>query len=874
MPRSSIAPPEGGANALVAWLSRRFFHHLKVDETWAATVREAASRGDVVYVLRHQSVVDYLALDHLTKRYALPEVGYSDDLADLLVQPAGMAFRELFRWKTRPTMAQRLEATLSSGRSALLFLKRPPGLLDQPTGRARGLAEGDEALHALFELQKKSARPILLVPQVFVWSKRPDTQGGELFDPVFGAREWPGTVRMVLQFLSNYRGADLRAGEIVDLSEVMREPAANEKAQVRRVTYTVLTRLERERRAILGPAKKNPDRMRDEILRSPKLQALIKDLAGEGRNERRLLTLKAYGMLRELEARPTLEVHKAFELALHQVVSRMYAGVEVDEEGLERVREAGKRGTIVFLPSHKSHVDYLMLSYVLNAAHLQLPLIAAGDNLTFFPMGPIFRRGGAFFIRRTFKGDRLYIAVVDAYLRRIVKDGYAIEFFLEGGRSRTGKLLPPKLGLLSMVVDAALSLADREVTFIPVSIGYDRIVEEKSYVREMQGGEKRKEDAGAMLRGASVLSGFYGRVNVQFGRELSIPKLKAELGYPLDKALSPAQRRGVVSRLAHQAMNDINRVTSVTPGAIVATILLDGRRRGIPHAELVETSRRLVAALSARGARMARSLVTSSGALRPDAIRDAAQLFTKGELCVAHIPGQTLAGDAKKRAAIYTGDDVVYSVPDDKRLTLSLAKNIILHLFASRALVSTALLMKGEVEPNVETVRERVQLLSRLFKFELMFRADASFDAIFLENLAEMERDGELVRDADDRFSFGEGHDGETGESWIRFYAEVLRPFIEGYRVAARTVTSLQKGPATAKDLVKRALVTGDRMFLSGEIGRREAIARPMFETALEALVDLQYLARTDGKLALAPTFATGEAVTAIEARIRAFVIE
>ncbi|MCC6648221.1 MAG: 1-acyl-sn-glycerol-3-phosphate acyltransferase [Polyangiaceae bacterium] len=873
MSGSSSTPPPRGDNALVAWLSRRFLEHLTVDEAWVSTVREAASRGDVVYVLRHQSVVDTLALDHLTKRHSLPPVGFTDDLADLLVQPAGAALRGLVAWRRRGPVAARLERALTAGESALLFLKRPPGMLEQPTGRARGLAEGDAALSALFELQRRRARPILLVPQVFVWSKRPDSQGGELLDPVFGAREWPGTVRTVLQFLSNYRGADLRAGEVVDLSEIVRETTASEQARVRRVTYTVLTRLERERRAILGPAKKNPDRMRDEILRSPKLQALIKDLAGEGRNERRLLTLKAYGMLRELEARPTLEVHKAFELALHQIVSRIYAGVEVDEEGLERVRRAGKRGTIVFLPSHKSHVDYLLLSYVLNAAHLQLPLIAAGDNLGFFPMGPIFRRGGAFFIRRSFKGDRLYVAVVDAYLRRVVKDGYALEFFLEGGRSRTGKLLAPKVGLLSMVVDAALSLAEREVTVLPVSIGYDRIVEERSYVREMQGGDKRKEDAGAMLRGARVLSGFYGRVNVQFGRELTLPRLRAELGYPGDKALTPAQRRGLVTRLAHQAMNEINRVTSVTPGAVVATVLLDGRRRGVPHAELVEACRRLVASLSSRGARMARSLVTSSGALRPDAIRDAAQLFVKGELVLAHVPGESLAGDARRRAAIYTGDDVVYTVADDKRLTLSLAKNIILHLFASRALVSTALLMPGEAAPTVETVRERVRMLSRLFKYELMFRADASFDAIFLETLADMERDGELSRDAADTFAFGGGHHGETGEGWVRFYAEVLRPFIEGYQVAARAAASLQKGPATAKDLVKRALVTGERMFLSGEIGRREAVARPLFETALEALVDHQYLAREDGKLALAPTFASGEAVTAIEARVRAFVV-
>ena len=124
----------------------------------------------------------------------------------------------------------------------------------------------------------------------------------------------------------------------------------------------------------------------------------------------------------------------------------MFSAIEVDEAGIERLRELAKEGTLVLLPSHKSHMDYLALAWVLYRHKLQLPLIAAGDNLNFFPVGAIFRRAGAFFIRRSFAGDRLYAAVVDAYVRRLIKDGAPLEFFLEGGRSRTGKLLPPKLG--------------------------------------------------------------------------------------------------------------------------------------------------------------------------------------------------------------------------------------------------------------------------------------------------------------------------------------------------------------------------------------------------------------------------------------------
>ena len=862
-------------NPALAYLAKRFFDHIKVDESWAGAVREAAARGSVVYVLRSQSFIDFLALDHLTKRFALPEIRFAQDLGLWVLEPFGRGWLSAALPRREPPVEGQLESALAGGGSALLFLKRPPNLFEQ--GRAgvrRGVSEGDEPLAALMRLQRRSARPIQIVPQTFVWTKRPDSRGADLVDLVFGPREWPGRARVIAQFLANYRNGDFRTGEVLDLAELVREgEAETDETLVRRATYTLLTRLERERRAILGPAKKATDRVRDEVIRSPKLQAIIKDLAGEGKAERTVLTAKAYGMLRELEAAPSLEAHRAFELALDVIVHKIYAGIEVDEAGLERVREAAKHGTVVLLPSHKSHVDYLMLSYVLNAAHLQLPLIAAGDNLSFFPMGPIFRRGGAFFIRRSFKGDRLYAAVVDAYIRRLVRDGWALEFFLEGGRSRTGKLLPPKLGLLNIVCDAALSLPDKPVTFIPVSIGYDRIVEERSYVRELTGGEKKKEDARALLRSTRVLGGFYGRVNVQFGEPLDLRTVRAQLKLP-QGPLTPPQRRAMVMRLGHQVMSEINRVTSVTPGAVVATALLSGAGRGVSHAELVETCRRIVAVLSRRDARMLRSLVTTSGAMRPDAVREAAQLFARGELIEAHVPGDGLEGAQKARAAIYTGDDVLYSVPEAKRLPLSLSKNIILHLFVDAALVSNGLLLSPGASAMPDVLRERVRFLSRLFKHEFMFRADASFDQIFDRTVASMIESGELVRAPSGELGPGPGHDERTGLAWLQFYADTLRPFLLGYQVAARTVAVLLKGPLPAKDLVKRALVIGDRMFLAGELSRREAVSRPVLENAMLALTDQQYLSSGDGKLSLAPSFASPETAKTVEARIRSLVPE
>jgi glycerol-3-phosphate O-acyltransferase len=842
--------------------------------------------------------LDFLALDHLTKRHGLPRIRFANDLGLWVLEPMGKGWLSALRHKNRGEKAEELANVIREGGSAALFLKRPPAMMGLTGGKAgprRSVSEGDDLLRALFDLQRHRREPILLVPQVFVWTKLPDRRRGSVVDALLGTREWPGKIRTTAQFLKNYNNVILRAGEPVDLSEFLAQApddsngVEDDGALTRRLIYALLRKLERERRAIVGPVQKGNERMRSEVLKSVKLQSVIKDLGGEGEKERLVLTTRANTMLRELEAQPEPGMIRVLDLLLDTLVNRIYDGVEVDAEGLERVREAAKQGTLVLLPSHKSHVDYLMLSFVFFRAHLQLPLIAAGDNLSFFPLGPVFRRGGAFFIRRSFGGDRLYAAVVDAYIRRLIREGYSIEFFLEGGRSRTGKLLPPKLGLLNMVVEGALSVPNKKVFFVPVSIGYDRLVEGSAYVRELSGGEKPKEDARGLLKTTRILRGRYGRLNIQFGDILSLHDIRqngdaAARGSVEALAPSPAKRRALVTRLAHRVMAEINRATAVTPGAVVATALLNHRRRGLSHGELVATSSRLIRMLKRLGARISNSLVDGNGELREDSIRDAAQLFMEAEMIVATVPGEGAGAALRKRAKIYTGSDVVYVVADDKRLSLDLTKNIIVHFFVPRALVATALsapapagtparspedLQLSGISPLPRaTLEERVRMLSRLFKFEFMFRADATFEQNFAETLGDMTSAGELATtDAGDIVA-GPGHDGLSATRWIDFYASVALTFLESYRVAARGLASLLRGPASQKDLVKRAIGAGERMFLAGEIQRREAVSRPTIENAYLAFADQGYISIAQGKVSLSESFATAAAVSAIESKL------
>ncbi len=859
-------------NPLLAWLYNRFFEHIQVDETWAAAVREADARGTVVYVLRNLSFVDFFALDYLTKRLSLPQVRFANDLGLWVLEPMGRGWLHAVGRRSEVSDAEDLRRAVSAGQSAALFLKRPHHLLE-PTTLGKGKIEGDVFIRTLFEVQRESERPILLVPQVFVWSKRPDSAQHSVFDFVLGPREWPGKIRTVAQFLMNYRQVTLRAGEPVSVREFLEREGkvngapADDDALVRRLTYTLLRRLERERRSVIGPTKKPADRMREEVVRSPKLQKIIGDMAGEGAAERRVLTLRAQGMLREMEAAPDVGALAALDAGFEQIVTRMYADLEIDQQGLERVREAAKDGSLILLPSHKSHMDYMVLAYLFYRNHLPVPIVAAGDNLAFFPLGPVFRRAGAFFIRRSFGGDRLYGAVVDAYMRRLIKDGFSIEFFLEGGRSRTGKLLPPKLGLLSLVVDAALGVTGRTIHFVPISIGYERLVEEQAFVHELTGGDKPKEDVRGLLASAGVIRGRYGRINVQFGELLTLDSILHDVvgsvGPEGVSALTPAKRRGVVTRLGYRVMNEINRVTAVTPGALVATALLTHGQRGIAHADLLEACRRLGRMLFAFGARFAPSLAGGEpGQIRAGAVREACELFAKaGHLEVRH-PGQPVGTRERK---LRPSESAIYVVSDEARLSLDLAKNIVVHFFVSRALVATALL--SAERPQVDAVRERVRALSRLFKYEFQFRADATFEQIFGDTVASMIQDGELAEEGGSLRPTG-----VDAHAQVRLYAEIVRNFVEGYRVAARGLTTLLRGASTPKDLTKRAIATGERMFLSGEIERREAVCGPVLENAYSAFVDQGYVTRKEGKLSLPESYASATAVRTIEARIASYL--
>ena len=864
-------------NPILAALTSRLFRAIAVDHAWVEQVRELSTQGNIVYVLRSRSFVDFLALDFLTKQHGLPPIRFVNDLGLWLLNPLGKGWTNALNPRTRePPIAELQDAFQHSG-SAALFLKRPAAALElaTPTAAKRGLNEGDDLIATLIELQRESATPILLIPQVFVWTKYPDQQKVGLLDFFIGSRKWPTSARTLGQLLHNRKHVELRLGAPVHLADwITKAPSAPTPALVRRVTYTLLRRLERERRAVTGPLEKSPERIRQELLRSPRVRKAIGAIAGQQKTSEAALTRRAEKILKNLQATPEGSIIKALAFLFDRVFTRIYAGIEHDPKDIPRLKAAARQGTLVLLPSHKSHMDYLILSYLFNGQNLPLPLIVAGDNLNFFPLGPILRRGGGFFIRRSFKGDRLYSSMVEAYVRRLIRDGYPIELFLEGGRSRVGKLLAPKLGLLSMLVDAALSVSQKPTFFVPVSIGYERLVEANSYERELTGGDKQKEDASGLLKTKDILRHRYGRINLQFGQELTLSGLRAELDLTA-QSLNPAKRRALVTRLGNRVMDEINRVTAVTPGSLTAVVLLNHTEGVLTHEALLTQCRRLFAILRGMGARSTPTLVSEKAGLNAKAIVEAVQMFSSADL----VQVQT-HGDTDQSAPWFTTTPgtsalaqrapppiTTYRVDASKRLLLDTSKNILIHFFVERALIAIATTRGGLSFPaSRDAIKVRVQMLSRLFKYEFRFRADAHFDVIFDEAIDSLATEG-ILKVGEQAVNLCKVSDNASAAAtdapqWrLEYYAHMLQNFLEAYWIAAKALELLLQGPLSEKELVKRTLALARQLALRGEISCRESINKLLFQNAFRAYVAMSYLTQADGRFELTESYREAETV-------------
>lgn len=806
-----VTPYDGGA---IGRLLAPFFAKIGVRAEEAERLERAYAEGVVVHVFRSRRVLDPLFLLHTLGAQGLPLPEWMHD---------HLATRA-------PDDVDSLVAAVKRGEPSVLFLRRPKTLADSRTRYAEGYVE------ALIEAQKTLDRPILLLPESLHWARASGGLRRTLIDVVFGDRVTPGRLREIFGFLLRYGSAHFHVGAPINLQSVLeREGKSPTPMVAKKIRWTILTHLTREEEIRGGPITRPVERTHELVLKDPAVQKYLPaDDPAERRRGlqimRRLAADVRYGWIRVLDA------------IIDRVWNEIYDGISVDQAGLEKVWNAARRGPVVLVPSHKSHIDYLVLSQVFFKDGLMPPHIAAGDNLSFWPLGYIFRRSGAFFIRRSFAGDKLYAALCAAYVRRLLKDGHAVEFFIEGGRSRSGKLLTPKMGLLGMCVDPVLEGAIQDVSFIPVSISYEKIIEAKSYSRELEGGQKSKESVGALLSTRKVLRSRFGRVYVDFDEPISLRAFAAARGFELkarpelSEAPAPeaAPRRDLTHQLGHRIVWGINRATRVTPTGVAAMVLLGQTQRSMDEEELMRRGDRAIALYGRLGARLSTVLTPDgSGALAP---RRAAIRAALGRLAQDGVV-QILPG---------AHDQNTYQLDERGRRALDFYRNNIVHFVVPLAIVALGVLgaaHEGDGWAEDARVRQHARRLSRLLKHEFSFSVDADFDANF-DAAARVLVDERMLAQLDGRWQIT-----VRGRERALELAQHLGPFLEAYRATVEILLHLDAGPRAEKDVVADALRRAQSWASEGKIRRGEAASQPTLQNAVRVAIDLGLITRSEGKL-------------------------
>ncbi|MEY4474727.1 MAG: glycerol-3-phosphate O-acyltransferase [Pseudomonadota bacterium] len=361
---------------------------------------------------------------------------------------------------------------------------------------------------------------------------------------------------------------------------------AHKLARVARMHFS------RQRLAAVGPGLPARQDLFKKLLTSKAIEKAVADEARIKKISHEKAQQNAITLMEEIAANFSYEAVRLSDRVLSWTWNRLYQGINV--HNAERVRQLAQDGhEIVYVPCHRSHMDYLLLSYVLYHQGLVPPHIAAGINLNFWPAGPIFRRLGAFFIRRTFKGNKLYSTVFREYLGELFTRGYSVEYFVEGGRSRTGRLLEPKTGTLSMTIQAMLRGGSRPITLVPIYIGYEHVMEVGTYAKELRGATKEKESLWQMLRGLRKLRNL-GQGYVNFGKPIpltaylntNVPQWRDAID-PIE-AQRPSWLTPVVNDLAGKIMVRINNAAAANAMNLCSTALLASRQRSLTREQLLE----------------------------------------------------------------------------------------------------------------------------------------------------------------------------------------------------------------------------------------------------------------------------------------------
>jgi glycerol-3-phosphate O-acyltransferase len=752
----------------------------------------------VCYVLEDYGLSNALILDR-----ACREAGLPSPLRPLPGDPLG-------RKRAYVALSRRNVSTALAMATQFATNRRPPPKKSHSDSLARLL----EA-HRL-----DPALDVQLMPVSIFVGRAPEKNSG-WFSVLF-SENWTlvGRFRRLLAILLNGRDTLVQFAAPVSIRGVVAEDLPSERT-VRKLSRVLRTHFNRIREAVIGPDLSTRRLLVDKVLSSPPVKEAILDTARRESSTPQDAWKKAHAYAYEIAADYSHPVVRSASFLLTTVWNRIFRGVLVHH--LDGLKSIAPGNEVVYVPCHRSHMDYLLLSYVLYTRGIVPPHIAAGINLNLPVIGTILRKGGAFFIRRSFRGNALYSAVFTEYVAQLVAGGYAIEYFIEGGRSRTGRLLQPKGGMVAMTVRAFLRQPTRPVLFQPVYIGYEKLMEGNSYLDELTGKPKQSESIWALLWGIpKVLRQNFGQVVVNFGEPIPLREALATHadgwnGEPIGDDDKPAWLAHTVDALAENIQVNVNRAADVNPINLLALALLSTPKHAMGEADLlaqIALSKTLLAEVP----------------------------YSERITVTPHTPAQIVAHGEDigvlERTAHPLGD--VLRVAGDNAVLLSYFRNNVVHLFTASAWIACCFLINRRM--SRATLLRIGRAVYPFLKGELFLPWDEDGFASRIDQTIDVfVREGLLEEMSEDDGGVLARHAGQSDEVFrLRALGHPLQQAFERYYIAISVLAKNGPGTLGAGELESLCQLAAQRLSLLYAPAAPEFFDKSLFRGFIQKLRELE----------------------------------
>jgi len=650
----------------------------------------------------------------------------------------------------------------------------------------------------LLELVKKKGKTIVLIPICIIWNKYPMPITKH---PLFaGKHRYHSELynRYMLLFRPKNIAFEIGTPYTPEFSST---DSKTGDQQLRSRLFRSLARMER---AVTGPPMRSRAHVSQKVLKDRKFIKQVAILSGGDEEKQAKLLKKAEKILYEMAADFKKSTVMKFRAVLDWAWPKIIEGFWIDREGMEQYRILSRKAPALVMPCHRSHADYLIVSYLFNLNNLMLPFIAAGINLSFWPMGPIFRRSGAYFIRRTFKGDKLYPFVLEAYVRRILKDKIPQEFFPEGTRSRTGKLLHPKTGLMAINLTAVRNGDIKDLLFVPLSIVYGKLFETGSYLHEAEGAVKKKENARSVLKTARLLGKNFGKVYMNFGKMFMLSDYLLEQGIQLDQ-LNDKEFRDFTNQMGYRVIREIQKSTLVTPIALVSILFLSNVRRGMTRDGLMMRLDYALRFFKSRSVPVA-ELSTAID----EAILKVLNYLVKSEKIEEHT----------------IDNQVIYHPVESRRSYMEYYKNNIINHFIDVSFVASSILKIKKSSFTFDELATEYNFLHELFQMEFVYETDAPLPENIHRELSLLEELGLLTREGE-KFSI------DSKSSFVlRNISGCILSYLEAYYTILESYYSISRQNETLPPNILPSILTrGKLLHTMGEITRKESINKFYYQT-------------------------------------------